>query len=128
MKARKPWSEDARARHREGVRRYRELLSCLRIAGVIHELAKEIGVDRTSITNTLAVLPAELQSVLAIEPKEKRLKSLRDLVLSTSEKIERGEMALPWSGENAPDAGPVGIVSRAMGVENPRVESYPVEL
>lgn len=81
-KARKPWSDEARARHREGIRRYQERLEEWNYFQSWCETARMIGVDVKSLVFAVnATSKTKLHKMCAIEPREERLRAFKNLAI-----------------------------------------------
>lgn len=80
-KSQRPWTVEARQRHLDGCRRYQKQRAQHEFLQLVCAFAREIDVDLTSVAKTLGKTDkAKLLAIVSIEPREVRLKALRDLV------------------------------------------------
>ena len=81
-KAKKPWSDGARARHKAGVKRYQEHLKEWNYFRGWCEVARTIGVDVKSLVFAVnATSKTKFREMCGIEPQEERLRVFKDLVI-----------------------------------------------
>lgn len=87
-KQQRPWSPEARARHKAGVARYQKERGEYELLRIVFDFAREIGVEVKPLLKTLiATDKVKLHKMSEIKPREERLRAFKDLVIDYCQRV-----------------------------------------
>ena len=92
---RKPWSAEAKARHKAGVKAYQEWRRMCELMDLSLQLSKLVKADPVDLGMTALAEKDRFKQIAEILPAEERFKQLRELTAETMEKIRSGAMPHP---------------------------------
>ena len=94
-KARRPWTAEAKARHKAGVKAYQEWRRMCELMDLLLQLSKLVKADPVDLGTTALAEKDRFKQIAEIWPAEERFKRLRELTVDTMQKIKSGIIPHP---------------------------------